>query len=66
MDFALHGGVVFSLCLSQLKEFLGFKNYLEASCSLWLVYGGRTKGGGEPKPPVSRTLAAFQPPTLFY
>jgi len=26
MDFALHGGVVFSLCLSQLEEFLGFKN----------------------------------------
>ena len=26
MDFALHGSVVFSLCLSQLEEFLGFKN----------------------------------------
>ena len=46
MDFALHGGVVFSLCLSQLKEFLGFKNYLEASCSLWLVYGEGRRGGG--------------------
>ena len=45
MDFVLHGGVVFPLCLSQFKEFLGFKNYLEASCSLWLVYGkGRRVG----------------------
>ena len=26
MDFALHGGVVFSLCLSQLEELLGFKD----------------------------------------
>ena len=65
MDFALHSGVVCSFWLSQLKEFLGFKNQFEASCSLWLVYRGGTKGRRS-KPPVSRTLAAFPTPTLFY
>ena len=30
MDFVLHRGVVFSLRLSQLKEFLGCTNLLEA------------------------------------
>ena len=30
IDFVLHGGVVFSLWLSQLNEFLGGTNLLEA------------------------------------
>ena len=41
MDFALHGGVVFSWWLNQVKGFQVLKTNLKLiSCSLWLVYGG--------------------------
>ena len=48
MDFALHGVVVFSLWLNQLKSFQILKTNLKlTSCSLWLVYGGGRKGRGK-------------------
>ena len=69
MDFVLHRGVVFSLRLSQLKEFSGCTNLLEAyfkiSSSFWLVYGGRRRGRGS-KSPVSRTLHSRLPSLLSW
>ena len=45
MNFALHCVRFFSLWLSQLEEFLGFKNSLEADImQLAACIGGREEG----------------------